>query len=93
MAFILINTNSRTGRTSYWQTPWISRERIVDDAGHATYDADGNPRFKRNSQGQIMWREIGGWTGKAEYATQYASREEAEAVVLLRQLEAQVEAW
>lgn len=92
-AFIITRFNHKTQRHSYWQTPWISRVRVLNQDGTAAYDENRRPLFAVNEDGSPQYKDIGGWVGKAEYATKYDDQTEAETVNGLRMLHATVEKW
>jgi hypothetical protein len=90
-AFIITTYSERFRSNSYWQTPYFVRERVMQD-GAPLYE-NGRPVFARDENGNFKHKPVGGWVGKAEYATKYRTQEEAEFVNAIRSLGATVERW
>ena len=91
--YIITYTNTRTNRASYWQTPWVSRIKIMGQDGKPVTDELGKHTYATNPDGSVQWKEIGGWVSRPEWATLYRNQKEAEGVNAIRGLDANVEVF
>lgn len=89
MGYVISFTNNH-GKRSFWQTPWVAKCRVMGEDGKPVYNG-GAPVYVFNEDGSVMWREIGGEVFKKDWATVYASEQEAWAVNAMRYLDGEVE--